>query len=147
MLLSMDFMPRSSRDLKEMLSELDDFIGSISDSYLSQLLTNILQGEKFEKYKNVPAGKSWHHSYLHGLLEHTLEILKICDLVSKFHTEVNRDLLLTGAILHDFGKTEELKSDASFDYTDKGKFIGHIVIAAMVVNTETDRNSRIPTGT
>lgn len=134
----MDFMPKSARDLDEMISELNQFIESISNSYLNQLLKNILKGEKFEKYKNVPAGKSWHHSYLHGLLEHTIEILKLCDLLTTFHAEANRDLLLTGAILHDFGKTEELKADASFDYTDRGKFIGHIVIAAMLVNNEAD---------
>jgi 3'-5' exoribonuclease len=139
-----DFLPKSERELNVMLSELDDFIDSINDSYLSQLLKNVLQGERFEKYKLAPAGKSWHHSYLHGLLEHTLEIVKICDLVSQFHKEVNRDILLTGAILHDFGKTEELRADASFDYTDKGRFIGHIVIAAMMVNNEADKIPGFP---
>jgi 3'-5' exoribonuclease len=82
---------------------------------------------------NVPAGKAWHHAYIHGLLEHTLEIIKICELTATFHKEVNRDLLIAGALLHDFGKTEELSDTADFGYTDKGKLLGHIVIAAMEV--------------
>ena len=124
------FLQRSKRNLEEMTKELDDRIDRISNSNLTKLIRLILSGERLEKYLKVPAGKSWHHSYLHGLLEHTLEIIKICDLIADFHTEVNRDLLITGAILHDFGKTEELSSDASFEYTDRGKLIGHIVIAA-----------------
>jgi 3'-5' exoribonuclease len=124
------FVQRSKRNLDEMTAELNKRIDKIGNTYLSQLIRLILKGEKLEKYLKVPAGKSWHHAYLHGLIEHTLEIVKICDLAADFHPEVNRDLLITGAILHDFGKTEELSSDAAFDYTDRGKLVGHIVIAA-----------------
>jgi 3'-5' exoribonuclease len=124
------FMQKSKRNLDEMTAELNDRIDKIQNTYLSQLIRIILSDDRLEKYLNVPAGKSWHHSYLHGLIEHTLEIVKICDLMAHFHPEVNRDLLIAGAILHDFGKTEELSSDASFEYTDRGKLIGHIVIAA-----------------
>jgi 3'-5' exoribonuclease len=81
----------------------------------------------------APAGKSWHHAYIHGLIEHTIEIIKICELMSELHPELNRDLLLTGAMLHDIGKTEELSYESAFEYTDKGKLIGHIVIAANLV--------------
>ncbi len=124
------FVQRSKRNLEEMKRELNDRIDKIGNSYLNKLIRLILSDEKLEKYLKVPAGKSWHHSYLHGLIEHTLEIIKICDLLADFHPEVNRDLLISGAILHDFGKTEELSLDASFEYTDRGKLIGHIVIAA-----------------
>lgn len=124
------FMQKSKRSLDEMTAELNDRIEKITDSYLNQLIHLVLSEKKLEKYLKVPAGKSWHHAYLHGLIEHTLEIVKICDLLADFHPEVNRDLLISGAILHDFGKTEELSSEASFDYTDRGRLIGHIVIAA-----------------
>ena len=124
-------MPKSARDINEMKSELNSFIDSINDNHLSQLLKLTLSGENYEKYIRVPAGKAWHHAYVHGLLEHTLEIIKICDLMCSFHKELNRDLLITSAIMHDFGKTEELSTNATFDYTDKGKLIGHIVIAAI----------------
>ena len=128
-----NFLPKSSRDLQTMLREFDNRINRIGNSYLKELLNKILNGDKFEEYKQVPAGKAWHHAYIHGLLEHTLELIKICDLMCDIHPEINRDLLITGAVLHDFGKTEELSYNTNFDYTDKGKLIGHIVIAAMEI--------------
>ena len=131
-----DFLPKSKRDLGNMKKEFKDRIEKISNSFLNTLIKNIFTDSNFEKFCKSPAGKSWHHSYIHGLLEHTLEIMKICDLMCDIHPEINRDLLICGAMLHDFGKTEELGSSVSFDYTDKGKLLGHIVIASMVVNEE-----------
>lgn len=128
-----DFLPKSSRSIVEMTDELEKRIDSIKNEHLKLLIKKILSGEKFEKYKHVPAGKAWHHAYVHGLIEHTLEIIRICDLICDIHSELNRDLLITGAILHDFGKTEELNYETNFDYTDKGKLLGHIVIAAIEI--------------
>lgn len=128
-----DFMPKSSRNFETMVKELETRIDALKNSDLKTLVKKILSGDKYEKYKQVPAGKAWHHAYIHGLLEHTLEIIRICDLMSDIHPEINRDLLICGAILHDFGKTEELNFETNFDYTDKGKLLGHIVIAAMEI--------------
>jgi 3'-5' exoribonuclease len=72
------------------------------------VILRIFTESNFSKYAKAPAGKSWHHSYIHGLLEHTLEIIKICDLMCDLHPEINRDLLISGAMLHDIGKIEEL---------------------------------------
>lgn len=126
-----DFIPVSGRNFDEMKSELEESISNISNNHLQILLEKIFDDETKEKYLNVPAGKAWHHAYIHGLLEHTLEIIKFCNLACDIHPELNRDLLITAAILHDLGKVEELSFKTSFDYTDKGKLIGHIVIAAM----------------
>ena len=128
-----DFVPKSERDISVMTRELENRIKQISNPFLKKLITTVLNEENLKKYIRVPAGKSWHHAYVHGLLEHTLEIIKICDLMCSFHKEINQDLLITGAVLHDFGKIQELSFDSGFDYTDKGKLIGHIVIAAMEV--------------
>jgi 3'-5' exoribonuclease len=108
------------------------------------LIKRIFSEERFEKFSTAPAGKSWHHGYIHGLIEHTLEIIKICDLMCDIHPQLNRDLLISGAMMHDFGKTEELKYDSSFDYTDKGKLIGHIVISAMLINDEVNKIPGFP---
>lgn len=131
-----DFLPESVRNLEEMKKEFNQIIKSVSNIHLSKLVKQIFSGERFEQFCNAPAGKSWHHAYVHGLLEHTLEIIKICELVCEFHSELNRDLLIAGAMLHDIGKTEELSYDTAFDYTDKGKLIGHIVIASNLVRDE-----------
>jgi 3'-5' exoribonuclease len=128
-----DFLPGSNRPLNEMIDELNSAIGSVANPFLQLLIKKILSGDNFEKFCKAPAGKSWHHSYLHGLLEHTLEIIKICSLMPSFHPEINRDLLITGALLHDFGKTEELTYGNTFDYSDKGKLIGHIVLSAIEI--------------
>ncbi|MCF6269506.1 MAG: HD domain-containing protein [Melioribacteraceae bacterium] len=125
-----DFLPRSQRDLEEMKTEWNEVKASFTNTKLSELISKIFNTETKEKYFNVPAGKAWHHAYLHGLLEHTLEIIKICETVCKIHPELNRDLIIAGAILHDFGKVEELTYETNFDYTDKGRLVGHIVIAA-----------------
>ncbi len=139
-----DFIRTSERNLEEMTAELEASIASVKNPYLNKLLKIIFSGEKLEKFKTVPAGKAWHHAYVHGLLEHTLEIVKICNLMALFHKEINRDLLITGALLHDFGKTEELSADADFSYTDKGKLLGHIVIAAMEIEKAIERIEDFP---
>jgi len=131
-----DFLPVSKRDLDEMKEEFNQRIKGISNKLLKKLLTQIFKDERFEKFCLAPAGKSWHHAYIHGLLEHTLEIIKICELMCEIHSELNRDLLLSGAMLHDIGKIEELSFDSAFEYTDKGKLVGHIVIASNIVLEE-----------
>ncbi len=131
-----DFLPKSKRDLKVMIDEFNKRIKNNSNKYLKKLLTQIFTDERFELFSNAPAGKSWHHAYIHGLLEHTLEIIKICELMCEFHPELNKDLLVAGAMLHDLGKIEELSYDSAFEYTDKGKLIGHIVIASNIVRDE-----------
>jgi 3'-5' exoribonuclease len=139
-----DFLPRSVRDPEVMEKELLVRIDEISNDHLKELLKNIFLGERMEKFKTAPAGKSWHHGYIHGLIEHTLEMIKICDLMCDLHPEINRDLLASGAMLHDFGKTEELSYDSSFNYSDKGKLIGHIVICASMIEEETKKLADFP---
>jgi 3'-5' exoribonuclease len=139
-----DFLPISKRDLNEMGKEFFSRIEKITSAYLKQLMNQIFNEENFKKYSKVPAGKAWHHSYIHGLLEHSLEIIKICDLMCNIHSEIDRDLLICGAMMHDFGKIEELSINGIFDYTDKGKLLGHIVISAMYVNEESKKIPGFP---
>lgn len=139
-----DFLPKSLRDLNVMKKEFISRMEKIDNPDLKSLIKKIFSDERFTKYTSVPAGKMWHHSYISGLIEHTLEIIKICDLMCDIHPEINRDLLVCGAMLHDFGKIEELSFDPVFEYTDKGKLIGHIVIAAMIVNDEISKTPNFP---
>lgn len=131
-----DFLPNSLRDPDEMKKEFWKRVKRIQNDWLKNLLYNIFNQERFDRFCFAPAGKSFHHNYIGGLLEHTLEVVQICDLMcdisekSNFQPPINRDLLITGAILHDVGKIEELSYETAFDYTDKGRLLGHIVIAA-----------------
>jgi 3'-5' exoribonuclease len=139
-----NFLPESKRNLDEMKNEFNQRIKNNSNKFLKKLLTQIFTEERFEQFSLAPAGKSWHHAYIHGLLEHTLEIIKICELICEFHSELNKDLLISGAMLHDIGKIEELSYDSAFEYTDKGKLVGHIVIASNLVRDEIKKISNFP---
>jgi 3'-5' exoribonuclease len=139
-----EFLPNSKRPISEMETELKNRINDILDPNLTKLLNIILNEERFSKYKKVPAGKAWHHAYIGGLLEHTLEIIKICDLMCEIHNHLNRDLLITGAVLHDLGKIEELEFETGFEYTNKGKLVGHIVIIANIIEKEVSKIENFP---
>jgi 3'-5' exoribonuclease len=139
-----DFLPVSKRNFDEMKKEFNHKINSILNVYLKKLMPQIFNEERFKQFCLAPAGKSWHHAYIHGLLEHTLEIIKICELMCEFHPELNRDLLISGAMLHDIGKIEELSFDSAFEYTEKGKLVGHIVIASDLIRDEIKKISGFP---
>ncbi len=131
-----DFLPSSQKDPKELMDELTRVISSIKDKYLNGLLTAIFKDPDVrERFSLAPAAKSMHHPYLGGLLEH---VISICGLVEKvtdhYKKGVNKDLLLTGAILHDIGKIYELSYKRSFDYTDEGRLLGHITIGVELVD-------------
>jgi len=129
-----DFLARSKRNVEEMKNELLARIRKINNSKLLMLMDQFFNEKNLSKFTSAPAGKYWHHSYLNGLMEHSLELIRICDLMCDIHPEINRDLVICGALMHDYGKTEELSFDSSFEYTTRGKLIGHIVISAMLIN-------------
>jgi 3'-5' exoribonuclease len=79
-------------------------------------------------YKNAPAAKTMHHAYVGGLLDHVVSLMTVCDLVVRNYPQVNRDLLLTGAFLHDIGKIHELAYQRSISYTTRGQLLGHMII-------------------
>ncbi|MBW1809934.1 MAG: HD domain-containing protein [Deltaproteobacteria bacterium] len=129
-----EFLPVSPRDRGEMLSKLQALLESISDKSLRALVVDRLQDDSFrEKFASAPAAKTIHHAYLGGLLEHTLNVVELADRVAALYGELDRDLLLAGGFLHDIGKIRELGCERSFEYTDAGRLLGHIVIGAMML--------------
>lgn len=125
-----DYLPVSSRDIEEMYEELKDYIGTIKNPYLHQLLEGFfLKDPDFEKkFKAHSAAKSVHHGFMGGLLEHTLSVTGLCEAFCRQYSILNRDLLLTAAIFHDIGKLKELSDFPANDYTDEGQLLGHIMI-------------------
>jgi 3'-5' exoribonuclease len=81
-----------------------------------------------ERYRNAPAAKTLHHAYIGGLLDHVVSLFRSCDLMCQNYPQVNRDLLLTGAFLHDIGKVQELTYNRAFSYTTRGQLLGHMII-------------------
>ncbi len=130
-----DFLPVSKRTIEAMRIELDSMLASLTDQNIIALLRAFFDDpEFFSLYSKAPAAKAMHHVYLGGLLEHSLAVASLASDVAVRYPQVNRDLLLCGALLHDIGKVSELSYRRSFDYTDAGKLLGHIVIGTQMVD-------------
>lgn len=124
-----DFVPQSQRDIGEMWAELQGWVASVRDPDLKALLEAFLNDEEIARtLREAPAAKGLHHAWIGGLLEHILSLMEMCELAARHYPEVNRDLLLTGVVLHDIGKLRELRWGTSFDYTMEGQLLGHITI-------------------
>ena len=131
-----DYFPCSERDTEEMFAELRGIIDSISNSHLKALLQLVFADPKITHlYKIAPAAKSIHHAYRGGLLEHVLSLCTLCRLTAAHYRTIDLDLLLTGAVLHDIGKIDELTYDRSFGYSAEGQLLGHIVIGLRMLAT------------
>ena len=129
-----DFLPVSSRDRTLMVQELRDKVGSLANPFLKSLMESFLGDDDFlTAYSSAPAAKSMHHVYLGGLLEHSLAVSELADDISQRYPDIDRDLLVVGALLHDIGKISELRYARSFDYTDEGKLLGHIVMGVEMI--------------
>jgi 3'-5' exoribonuclease len=133
-----DFVPTTTKNIDEMFNEILKFIGSVQQPYLKKLLESFFVEDKnfVEQFKKHSAAKSVHHSFVGGLLEHTLSVVKLCDFYAGNYPIINRDLLITAAIFHDIGKMEELSSFPENDYTDDGQLLGHIYIGTEIIGAK-----------
>jgi len=128
-----------------MFQRLEEVISSIKNPHLRRLLEQIFSnGEVAGKFKLAPAAKGLHHVYLGGLLEHTLSVVDLCQMACQHYQELNRDLLIAGAVLHDLGKIDELSYSRSFNYTDEGRLLGHILMQCQWVDKEMDKLEDFP---
>jgi 3'-5' exoribonuclease len=124
-----DFVTRSKKDPDTLAEQFFAFVDKVENIWLHKLLQAVF-GDKeiFSRFLEAPAAKSWHHNYMHGLIEHTVSVATLCDFVSVMYP-VNRDLLLTGALLHDFGKIFEYNTMPAIDFTEVGRLIGHLSLS------------------
>ncbi len=123
-----DFILGPKRDIEEMYSGLMAKIDSINEESLKKLLLDVFDSDIKEKFKVHPGAIQIHHNWKGGLLQHTLEVIDYCEESVKLFSELDRDLLLTGAILHDIGKLEELETTSRIKGTRKGQFMGHLTL-------------------
>ncbi|MDR1018829.1 MAG: HD domain-containing protein [Lachnospiraceae bacterium] len=131
-----DYMPSSDKDEETMYNELLSYIDGIKNEYYKKALKYyFVENKEFiASFRSHSAAKTVHHGFAGGLLEHTLAVVRISDFFANTYDFLNRDLLLTGAITHDIGKTRELSDFPSNDYTDEGNLIGHIVIGVEMID-------------
>lgn len=125
-----DFQPVSAIPMEQMDAELRGVIAGFRDADLQRLVLAFLDDEEIgPAFRVAPAAKLLHHAWISGLLEHVLQLVKVLKALTPFYPEVNEDLVITGAILHDIGKVKELSWKTNFNYTLEGQLIGHISIA------------------
>lgn len=130
-----DLMPTTTKDCEEMRGQLYELLGSLQNRHVAALVQAYLDDDELmAKFCKAPAAMTFHHSFLGGLLEHTLNAMQVADAVVRFYPGLNRDLCLAGIFLHDIAKTWELSYETSFAYTDGGQLVGHVVKAAMWVD-------------
>src|SRR5215472_9713369 len=125
-----DYLPRTTKDVAALWCTLGEFVAGMTNPHLKALIRAFMDDPQIEQaYKNAPAAKSLHHAFIGGLLEHVVSLFHLCDLACRNYPEmINRDLLLTGAFLHDIGKVHELTFARSFTYTTRGQLLGHMII-------------------
>jgi len=138
-------LPASPRDRATMLQELDRMVASVECKALRALLRRCVgpATELGRAYRLHPAAKRNHHAYLGGLLEHSLSVAGTCVRLAEHYGEqgvldIDRDLLVTGALLHDIGKVRELMERPGLGYTTAGQLLGHIVLGIQMVAAEAE---------
>jgi 3'-5' exoribonuclease len=130
-----DFLPATGRNREAMFERLTQLTADLANPHLKRLMERFWEDSDFvAAFKAAPAAKLMHHAYIGGLLEHTLSMALLCDRIGGHYAGIDMDLLLCGAILHDIGKTRELSYTLSFDYSDEGRLLSHIVIGLEMVN-------------
>ena len=124
-----DFLPRTSYDVEELYKKILDFIEEMKNPWLKRLCSRILSDPKIvERFKRAPAAKSMHHAYIGGLIEHVVSLCGLAKLIAAHYPELDLDLLLTAALLHDVGKLDELCYERAVSYSVEGQLLGHIVM-------------------
>ncbi len=140
-----ELLPASKSNSDELFAELLRICRSFSNPHLSRLLELIFSRDDIvTAFKAAPAAKSIHHDYLGGLIEHTANVTRLARTVAPLYPNLNTELLLTGAILHDIGKIYELAYEKNFSYTDKGRLIGHITLGVDIVTDAIKQLSEFP---
>ena len=137
-----DLVPRTERDIDELWRKVTGTIESVQNPHLRSLLRSFFDDPEFtEAFKNAPASLYLHHNWVGGLIEHICSVLDLAEAICRNYPELDRDLLITGALLHDVGKIREYSWQADIDRTDEGRLLGHLILGDEMI---TERIKQIP---
>lgn len=141
-----DYIKASDKEPEENFQQLAQIVETMKSPLLKQLVQDVLNDPTIKPlFLLAPAAKSIHHAKFGGLLEHILSVCKLTQLVTQNYPVLNGDLLIFGAIFHDIGKIWELKIDeGGIQYTDRGRLIGHMVMAVELVEKKTSKIFNFP---
>ena len=134
-----DLIPTTTKDVKQMCERLHTLLRTIRNKHLLALINAYLDDQRLmDRFCKAPAAMSFHHAFLGGLLEHTLNAIEVANAICPFYPTLNRDLVIAGLFLHDIAKTWELEYDCAFSYSNSGQLVGHIVKSAIWVERKRD---------
>jgi len=129
-------VPTAPIDADARVAEIERMIDSMEDREYQSVARTML-ARHLDAFRSIPAAKSVHHSFLSGLLMHTSNMLRLADFLAGLYGEIiDRNLLLTGTLLHDFAKEKEFTFSGLglvTDYSLPGQLIGHLVMGAQEV--------------
>jgi len=129
-----DFLPHTKYDVEKLYADLRAAIGAMSNQWLKQLLSSVVEDPAImPRLKRAPAAMTMHHAYLGGLLEHMVSLIGLSRAIAAHYPELDADLLLSGVVLHDVGKIDELRYGRGIDYSTQGRLLGHIMIGTGLV--------------
>lgn len=140
------FLPENPKNLDDLEGRFRELLVEVTNPFLSKLLHLVFDDSTFwDAFRHAPGGKLWHHNRIGGLMEHTIGVAEICLKASENYPLISRDLLLSGALLHDIGKVDSYQTNAGFiEYTDEGRLLGHIVLGYNRVENEINRIQDFP---
>jgi len=134
-----DFIAASRYDRAQLMTELRGYVAAVKNPHLRALLEAFFADERFtEQFSLAPGGARVHHAYLGGLLEHTVLMCRLARSFPEVYKEIDADLLMTGVILHDVGKTREYVYDVAIDHSHDGRLLGHITLGYEMVRVKLD---------
>ena len=129
-----EFLPGTKYDTAEMYEEVKDILRAVKNPSVRQLIKAFLDDEALmDKFCKAPAAAVLHHAWIGGLLEHTLNLMRLGKNILPLYPHLDHDIVLVSLFLHDIGKTTELVYDISFKYSDQGRMIGHLVKGTMII--------------
>lgn len=134
-----DFVKESEKEIDEMYAELASIISSVKNPDHKKVLDAFFTDAEFlKKFKHDPAAMYKHHAWIGGLLEHTLSVVRICEKSLELYPDLDRDLVVAGAILHDIGKTREFTVTTSIKPTLESRLVGHVVMGVEMLHAKTE---------
>jgi 3'-5' exoribonuclease len=140
-----DFLPHTKEDVDKLYGRMLEFAEAIRNPWLKILVSGIISDPKIaSRYKRAPAAKVMHHAFVGGLLEHVVGLCALAQLLATHYVELDVDLLLTAAMLHDVGKLDELCYERAIGYTTEGQLLGHIVMELETVSRAMDGIAGFP---
>ncbi|HEV2388155.1 MAG TPA: HD domain-containing protein [Candidatus Acidoferrales bacterium] len=140
-----DYFLHTAEDIERLYRSVADCAASMANPWLRRLAESVVLDPAIApKLKRAPAAKTMHHAYEGGLIEHVASLCGLCRRAASHYTEVDPDLLLTGAILHDIGKIDELEYEGETGYSSEGRLLGHILLGLELVRGKIDAIEGFP---